>query len=83
MSISPFTTSPDGGVDFSVNFENAVFGMLPAALALVIMIIIASFKWSSRSFCRGRKSAQAWMDMVRPHCVYKTLDQGMLRLTHF
>lgn len=82
MSMNPFTTSPNGGVDFSVSFENVVFGMLPAALSLVVILIFSVCNRSSRSFCHGRRSAQAWIEMVWPTCcAYKTICQRVLKLT--
>lgn len=66
MSVTPLTTSPGGGGGgyFSVHFANAVFGMLPAILALIFIMIIAVSQWLSRSFDRGRRSVYPWIELV-------------------
>lgn len=64
MPGGPLTASPGGGVDFSVNFENVLFGMLPAIFALIIVLAIACLKWPPRALYSYEQSRSKWAETV-------------------
>ncbi|OAA41159.1 ABC transporter, transmembrane domain, type 1 [Beauveria brongniartii RCEF 3172] len=63
MPITLLTKLPGGGVDLTVDFQNAVFGVAPAVAVVAAMLVVASLQWSRRYFCRGR-SATEWVETM-------------------
>ncbi|KAH8718239.1 ABC transporter atnG [Beauveria bassiana] len=64
MSITLLITLPDGSVDLSVDFQNAVFGIIPAVAVVCAMLVVASLQWSLRDSGRKGTSATEWVETM-------------------
>lgn len=68
MAVPILETAPGGEVDFSLQFEDVVFSLLPALCTLVMVLIVVALKrpWASQLTAPNRALLQQQVGLRHP-----------------